>query len=69
MKDPESLTWEEWGAIFHNSVKHFVRDADNAAVDPDSPMGKLVASLRSASEEYERALATQDTERLDLPER
>ncbi len=68
MKDPEFITWDEWGAIFHRAVKDFVHDADCAELDPDSPMGRLVVSLRAASEEYERALATQDTERVDLPE-
>ena len=71
MKDPESITWQDWGAIFHRAVKDFVHDAEGAEPAPDSPMGKFVASLRAASEAYERALAeklaTQDTEKVELP--
>jgi hypothetical protein len=65
--DGETVSWEEWGAIFHRAVKDFVRDAGNARPDPESPMGRFVATLRVASEEYDLHLATQDTERLEGP--
>ena len=65
MKDPESITWDEWAAFFHRSLKCFIEDA--AGQPADSPMGRLREQLRAATEEYELALATQDTERSEPP--
>lgn len=65
MKDPEILGWDDWAALLRRSIKDFIESA--AGQPADSPMGRLREQLRAATEEYELALATQDTERSEPP--
>lgn len=65
-RDPEWVTWSDWAGMFHQAIKGFVRDMEAQPPPPDSPLARLTASLKAASEEYDRALAARSD--IDHPE-
>lgn len=69
MKGPP-VTWAEWADCWHQTIQDFLGELAESPPPADSPLGRLRKSLIAAGEEYEKerlAMATQDTERLELP--